>query len=217
MSIDFTFDGDHHLYLVQGRPVPSVTQVLHSTGLGADYSMVSPEVLERKRLIGQFVHEATQYLDEGSLDLASVDPELQPYLCAYQRFLRESGFQPQLIEHRIVGSIGGMLCGGTVDRVGMMNGQLWIIDLKCVERLYPGFAIQTAGYELLLPKPVVPPFKYIRAVLQLRPDGSYKMSPPYEDPSDLDVFRAALITTIWKMNREMAIENGHWSELHEVA
>ena len=49
---------------------------------------------------------------------------------------------------------------GTVDRVGIMNGQLWIIDLKCVQRLYPGFAVQTAGYELLLPKPGVPPFKY---------------------------------------------------------
>jgi len=217
MSIDFTFDGDRHLYLVQGRPVPSVTQVLQATGLGADYSMVPREVLERKRVIGQFVHEATQYLDEGSLDLGSVDPELQPYLSAYQQFLVKSGFRPQLIEHRAVGSISGMLCGGTVDRVGMMNGQLWIIDLKCVERLYPGFAIQTAGYELLLPKPVVPPFKYTRAVLQLRPDGSYKMSPPYDDPSDLDVFRAALITTIWKMNRGMTIENGLWSELEEVA
>jgi hypothetical protein len=48
-----------------------------------------------------------------------------------------------------------MLCGGTVDRVGVMNGQLWIIDLKCVQRLYQP-AVQTAGYELLLPKSVVP-------------------------------------------------------------
>jgi hypothetical protein len=56
MSIEFSFDANRHLYLVQGRPVPSVTQVLHSAGLGADYSMVPPEVLERKRIIGQFVH-----------------------------------------------------------------------------------------------------------------------------------------------------------------
>jgi hypothetical protein len=96
MSIDFTFDAEQHLYLVQGRPVPSVTQVLQATGLGADYSMVPPEVLERKRVIDQFVHEATQYLDEGSLDLASVDPELQPYICAYQRFLRAT---PVLAKH----------------------------------------------------------------------------------------------------------------------
>jgi hypothetical protein len=43
------------------------------------------------------------------------------------------------------------------------------------------------------------------------------MSPPYDDPSDLDVFRAALITTVWKMNRGMTIENGTWSELEEAA
>jgi hypothetical protein len=33
----------------------------------------------------------------------------------------------------------------------------------------------------------------------------------------LDVFRAALITTIWKMNRGMAIDTGTWSELDEAA
>ena len=217
MGIDFTFDRERHLYLVDGRPVPSVTQVLHSARLAADYSMVPPDVLERKRIIGEYVHKATQYLDEGCLDLETVDPELQPYLAAYQRFLKESGFRPQLIEHRLVSRVGGMLCGGTVDRVGSMNGRAWLIDLKCVDRLYPGFALQTAGYELLLPKPVVPPFKYTRAVLQLRRDGSPKLSPPYEDPSDLDVFRAALITTIWKMNRGMAIDTGAWSELDEAA
>ena len=53
MGVDFTFDPERHLYLVDGRPVPSVTQVLHSARLAADYSMVPPDVLERKRIIGQ--------------------------------------------------------------------------------------------------------------------------------------------------------------------
>jgi len=53
VGIDFTFDPERHLYLVDGRPVPSVTQVLHSAALAADYSMVPPDVLERKRIIGQ--------------------------------------------------------------------------------------------------------------------------------------------------------------------
>src|SRR5215471_15111903 len=93
VGIDFTFDPERHLYMVEGRPVPSVTQVLHSAGLAADYSMVRPDVLERKRIIGEYVHKATQYLDEGCLDLKTVDPELQPYLAAYQRFLEESAFR----------------------------------------------------------------------------------------------------------------------------
>ena len=76
MAIEFTFDPERHLYVVEGRPVPSVTQVLHSAGLAADYSMVPPDVLERKRIVGQYVHKATQYLDEGCLDLETVDPEL---------------------------------------------------------------------------------------------------------------------------------------------
>jgi len=92
VGIDFTFDAERHLYLIQGKPVPSVTQVLHSAGLSADYSMVAPEVLERKRIIGEYVHKATQYLDEGCLDLETVDPEIQGYLTGYEKFIRESGF-----------------------------------------------------------------------------------------------------------------------------
>ena len=183
--------------------MPSVTQVLHAAGLSADYSTVTAEVLERKRIIGEYVHRATQYLDEGCLDLGTVDSEIQPYLAAYQWFLDESGFRSRLVEQRLVGNINGMLCGGTVDREGTMAGRLWIIDLKCIDRLYPSFALQTAGYELLLPKPVVPPFRYTRAVLQLKPNGSYKLT-TYDDPTDFDVFRAALAVTVWKMNQNVA-------------
>ena len=216
MGIDFIFDADRHLYLVQGRPVPSVTQVLHSAGLSAEYSMVSAEVLDRKRIIGEYVHKATQYLDEGCLDVETVDPEIQGYLAAYESFLRESGFRPHLVEHRLVGRINGMLCGGTIDRTGSLAGKLWIIDLKCIERLYPAFSLQTAGYELLLPKPVVPPFKYDRGVLQLRRDGSYKLT-AYSDPADLNVFRAALVVTTWKMNQGMDIQVGARTDLDEAA
>ncbi len=216
MGIDFTFDAERHLYLVQGKPVPSVTQVLHSAGLSADYSMVAPEVLDRKRIVGEYVHKATQYLDESCLDMDTVDPEIQGHLAGYEKFIRESGFRPQLIEHRQVGRINGMLCGGTIDRTGSLAGKLWIIDLKCIERLYPAFALQTAGYELLLPKPVVPPFKYDRAVLQLRRDGSYKLT-AYSDLADFDVFRAALVVTAWKMNQGMDIQAGARTDLDEAA
>jgi hypothetical protein len=216
VDIDFTFDAERHLYLVQGKPVPSVTQVLHSAGLSADYSMVAPEVLDRKRIIGEYVHKATQYLDEGCLDLESVDPEIHGYLAAYENFIRESGFRAHLNEHRLVGRVNGMLCGGTIDRTGAIAGKLWIIDLKCIERLYPAFAIQTAGYELLLPKPVIPPFKYARAILQLRRDRSYKLT-AYSDVADFDVFRAALVVTAWKMNQGMDIQTGARTDLDEAA
>jgi hypothetical protein len=152
---------------------PTVPQNQSDTLL---YLAVALEVLERKRIIGEYVHKATQYLDEGSLDLESVDYQIQPYLAAYQQFINESGFRPRLIEHRLVESVNGMLCGGTVDREGTMAGKRWVIDLKCIERLYPSFALQTAGYELLLPKPNTPPFRYTRAVLQLRSNGSYKLT-----------------------------------------
>jgi hypothetical protein len=45
MSIEFSFDAEQHLYLVQQRPVPGVTQVLHSAGLGP----TNPWFLRNKR------------------------------------------------------------------------------------------------------------------------------------------------------------------------
>jgi hypothetical protein len=84
----------------------------------ADYSVVASDVLERKRTIGDYVHKGTQYLDEGCLDLETVDREIQGYLAGYEKFIRESGCRPDLIERRLVGRINGMLCGATIDRTG---------------------------------------------------------------------------------------------------
>jgi hypothetical protein len=77
VGIDFTFDAERHLYLVQGKPVPSVTQVLHSAGLSADYSMVAPEVLERKRIIGEYVHVQSRLEEMKTLTVVSTDQQFE--------------------------------------------------------------------------------------------------------------------------------------------
>jgi len=63
---------------------------------------------------------------------------------------------------------------------------------------------------------VAPPFKYDRAVLQLRRDGSYKFT-AYSDRADLDVFRAALAVTAWKVNQNVDIQSGARTDLDEAA
>jgi hypothetical protein len=74
--------------------VPSVTQVVHSARLEAEYSMVPPGVLERKRIIGQYVHKATQYLDEGCLDLETVIRSCNPTLRPTSGSWRSQAFDP---------------------------------------------------------------------------------------------------------------------------
>jgi len=64
-GVDFTFDAATHTYTAGGVRVPSVTQVLKLLPLGPDFSRVDPDVLERKRQLGNLVHDACAILDEG--------------------------------------------------------------------------------------------------------------------------------------------------------
>src|SRR3989338_2196847 len=91
-----TFDEENHLYCFEGKPVQSVTQILKSAGLIDDQWFT-----EAARRRGQYVHEAAQYLDEEDLNWENVDPILQPYLRAYEKFKAETGFIPILIEKRL--------------------------------------------------------------------------------------------------------------------
>lgn len=82
------FDRDSHSYHVEGRRVPSVTQVLASQN---DWSHVNAMVLEAKAALGRDVHEALHLMVLGELDWRSLDPAVAPYVRSGQRFLREYG------------------------------------------------------------------------------------------------------------------------------
>jgi hypothetical protein len=81
----FTFDEERHRYRVSGQPVPSVSTVIEALGL-ADFSKAPPSRLRQKAEIGTFAHQATAYLDRGTLDWSSLHPVIQPYVEAYARF-----------------------------------------------------------------------------------------------------------------------------------
>src|SRR5687767_7346130 len=93
------FDELTHTYRVDGQVVPSVTQILQALDI-VDYSYIPPAVREAALLRGRKVHIATHFDDQGDLDEQTVPEEILPYVFAWRRFRQESGFQPELIEHR---------------------------------------------------------------------------------------------------------------------
>src|SRR2546430_413548 len=113
-AMSATFSQLGHQYECDGRSIPSVTQVLSLSGI-SDVSRIPPHILERAAAIGTAVHVACELLDQDDLDLDSVDPLLAGYVLAYQKFRAESGFAPELIEHRAVGIVSGLRYGFTVD------------------------------------------------------------------------------------------------------
>ena len=175
---DLVYDPGPHVYTSNGIRVPSVTQCLD--GILNDYSMVPPAVLERARIRGTMVHEATEHYDRGELDWSTIDDEIAGYLDAWLLFRDETGFTPKLIEHRVF-SLKKWVAG-TLDRTGYFSKlkinpeEEVIVDLKAVARMMPGTGPQTAAYKLCLneERPAGQKIK-LRYGVQLDP----RMNPPY--------------------------------------
>jgi hypothetical protein len=201
-AVTIHFDEARHRYFADGRPVPSVSTVIEVLGL-ADFSMVPARRLREKAEIGTFVHQATAYLDRGTLDWTSLHPLIRPYIEAYAQFKLEANWEPRQIEERSLACVNGLYYGMTPDRVGLLNGRPAVGDLKCTAGGEdPAWGVQLAGYALGLPEPAERPREYLRFVIHLSPEGKYKLY-PQSKAKDFDVFRCGLFLTYWKLEQRL--------------
>ena len=123
---EFLYNAVTHVYTYRGKREPSVTGVLTELGL-TDFSMIDPAVLEHAKVRGSKVHAATEQFDRGTLNWDALDPEVIGYVRAYKKFKEESEFRPLIIEQAMRSHYG--FCGG-VDRIGVLGGELAVIDIK---------------------------------------------------------------------------------------
>lgn len=182
-----TFDEAAHAYALDGAPMLSVTQVLEGVGI-IDYSGLPEHIRERALARGRAVHVATHYDDEGALDEATVAPGVTGYLEAWRRFRRESGFVPELIEHR--GFHQQYPYAGTLDRTGRLaNGSEVLLDIKSGTAEW-WVRVQLAAYAAFFEHPR----KWRRMSVELHGDGTYRNEefPCRGWQSDFNVFLAAL-------------------------
>lgn len=184
--MSFEFDPEHHVYRVDGKVLPSVTQIIAPL---YDFSMVREELLELARERGSAVHIACELDDQGDLDEASVDPRIRPYLEGWRRFRYDNEFEVESIEERLQHPIHGY--AGTLDRVGILKGKRILLDIKTTSALHPAVGVQLAGY--LDARTLANPVQLItrRYAIQLRRDGTYRLQ-PYDRPDDRAVFQSLL-------------------------
>lgn len=189
---DIIFQAEPHIYTVKGKRVPSVTQIIEAAGFGEDFFMVPPNVLRLAQERGRAVHMACAYLNDGDLDIGSVDDRIWGYVQAYQAFCNKALIKTVATEKRMavlnIDRIGGL--AGTVDWVCFLKGgRRAIIDLKTGQNSSAG--LQTAGYQMLWeaghPKEPI----YERYSLKLNRDGTYKLRPE-EKLTDAPAFLDAL-------------------------
>jgi len=198
-----TFDKESHAYYLDGRRVPSVTQVLTAAHL-IDYTFLPEYVRDNALDRGTKVHAATRAYDEitgnevvplQDLDWPDLPDSVRPYLEAYISFRIATGFVP--LENELRGYISGIDVAGTLDLIGKMpDGRLLLIDHKSGGH-QPSAALQTAPYaEFDIVKRYYPVLE--RHSLTLKNDGRYVFSEPFTDPWDLNTFNSAVNVYRWK-------------------
>jgi len=92
------FNEERHEYSKDGIIIPCVTDVLTSAGLYDMFGKVNRDVMEASKVRGKYVHSATEFYDLGTLDDSTVHEEIRPYLDAWVKFRKDTGFKPRLIE-----------------------------------------------------------------------------------------------------------------------
>jgi len=149
------FREEDHSYLVDGRPVPSVTQVLREIGL---YGVRFDYLDDSYRIFGTAVHKACAlYLDGlrrgidadgwGRLDPDATDERVVAYVDQFRQAIKALEFRPELIEEPVCYSTA---VAGTLDAWGESIYGPILIDIKASMSRLPAYRLQTAAYQLCL-------------------------------------------------------------------
>lgn len=181
------FKEDTHQYFVDGKEYPSVTTILHSLN---DFSFVNKELLERAAKFGTAVHKATELYDNNQLDIDFLDPELMPYLEAWDMFLHD--YKPEIlsIEQRVASMYG---YAGTLDRYVAIKGKRAIIDIKSGTVVPKYTGLQLSAYEQAITEGGGSVCQ--RYVVHLQP-YKYKVI-PFKNKTDFITFKSALNLYRW--------------------
>lgn len=156
------FDPESHTYRIDGRPVPSVTEVLADVIPGWQ---AGEWYLQR----GRAVHACAALVAQG--EEFDHDPRIEGQVSAVRKFLRDTGYFPELIERPVFSRM--YRYGGTLDLVVRESSRLLIIDYKAT--LTEAVPIQMAAYIHALWETCRVKVRYGLGV-QLGEDGQYKCS-----------------------------------------
>ena len=184
------FDEAEHRYMVDGRIIPSVTQIISTVGL-YEFDFVSDDTLAVAAERGRNVHSMIEFFEQGELDFNTIDQELQGYFDAYLE-IKKVGLLPAhpiRIEYRAWSEKYNY--AGTIDQE--FEGD-WLNDHKTGSKS-PVHGLQLSAYWLMLhPDMSLKPKKLTCDYLSR--DGSYEV---VEDPYEPLPWLAVLADYHWRL------------------
>lgn len=159
------YDDKTHSYYINGRRVPSATQIVAGLGL-IDTSRFTAYARDR----GKAIHAAIASHIAGSLVLSGLACEHRPFVEAAISFLEISNAKIEVYETPVYNI--GLGYAGTPDLVGEFFGDPGLPDWKTGSVDERVVGIQTALYDLALPPARS---RRRRMAVQLSKTGKYKL------------------------------------------
>lgn len=177
--MNLKFDEENHEYSVV---LPSVTQIIR-VDEGSIFDDVPEDltaskwewIINRATEIGDKTHEAIEYFHKSDDDLlVTEDSSVEPYLEAYAKFYGEHDFACEHSERKMWCRCH--LFAGTVDLVGILDGEPAIIDIKTTNELdKEKVELQTRAYQHLYRANTYDSERYKRYALQLTKRSTYNL------------------------------------------
>ena len=170
--MNLTYDDETHAYQLDGRPVPSVTEIV-SIITARKYSETNPAMMAQAQRRGTEVHELCEMIDYGvEPEELDVPPELVGYVNAYLTFLRDYVPEWEYAEKMV----STLEYAGRVDRIGIINGRRTIVDIKTTAQMDKlsrlALLFQLYFYKDAVTFTTELPVKSLMGV-QLKKDGTY--------------------------------------------
>jgi len=198
-----TFVPERHEYWLDGRRVPSVTEILKDTGVSTNFDELGAMSerlrgqIELKRDLGSALHADIHAFDDGDLVWRTVDDRVLPYLEAWAIFRENTGLKP-LARERVVYHAALNYCG-TLDGIfERPDGARVLIDVKTGDPHDAAANLQTAGYQLAFACEHPDLHIVERQSVQLVPDRKVPyLVTPYRDFTDFGTWQA-IVTTYWQ-------------------
>lgn len=180
-----------HVYRLDGKVVPGVTQVLN---LISELEGIPRAVLAAAAEFGNHVHQATDLFDRCALDRSALDPKLVPYVNAWERFLDDSRCVILSSEAFVFHPV--LRYAGQRDRRVLFPDSVGphVLDIKTSEVVPRTVGPQTAAYREcdLSQGAQVAQRRYC---VHLKGDGTYRLH-RLENKADFSIFLSCL--NIWK-------------------
>lgn len=162
-----TFEDRTHTYRLDGRVLPSVTQIMAPLR-AIEYEGIGETVLHRAADKGTAVHNAIE--NWIKFEIKDIPSENEGYFDAFMKWWQQ--YRPEVVGSEIRVCNRLMQYAGTIDLVAYINGELTLVDYKSTYTLSDMLcAVQIEAYSKALESMGVKVDK--KCVLHLKRDGSF--------------------------------------------